>query len=410
MGKGIDTKQRIIDIACIYLATFISCIPNDMLTLLISVKVKQHVSNDMLISFIFTAQIIAGILFARYIPDFVKKFGMINSIHIASITAAFIAVIFYFYINYLLWIAFTFIFGTCLFSFVAIRQNMLFDLSPDKHKAILSSIGGMFVALGISFGALLMKFIPHEGISPHLLASLFYLLSTLPMVFIKGCENNIKKVKKIGLLRYIYNSPKIMFGGFSFNYANASVQSFLIIYGLGKGMNAAQASLLFSILLFGTVFSIPIGFITDRVNRRFVMLSCTIISLILACLIPLSYDLEVTYALLFLMFGFSFGIKLPALILINEKYKPTQRLAVVSSFNKMCLIGSVCGVICTGLFMKSLGPVGLWMSVISILFSYLLFSIANYLYKFAYGKPVVGKFFINNDISTDFRKVIYTKL
>ncbi len=390
-------KQQIIDVISLYLATFISCIPNGILAVLISVKMKEHIGNDILISFIFTAQTVAGILFAKYIPKIAKRLGMINAIHVASVVAALIAVLFYFYVNYLLWMMVTFIFGMALFSFVVIRQTMLLDVAPDKHRAIISSASGMAVALGISMGAASMKFIDHEGIKPHIIAATLYILSTIPMLFIKGINCNIKKNKKIGLWRYICKSPKIMFGGFSFNYANASVHSFLVIYGLKIGMNITQASLLFSVLLFGTVFSIPIGFITDRINRRFIMLSCTIISLILAILIPMSHNLDITAALLFLMFGFSIGIKLPALILINEKYKPTQRLAVVSAFNKMCQIGSICGISATGLSMKLFGPYGLWSSIILVLSIYLLFTIANYLHRFTRNKTLLGNFFINHN-------------
>lgn len=390
-------KQLLIDVISLYLATFLSCIPNGILAVLISIKVKEYVRDDVLISLIFTTQTIAGIFFAKYIPKFGKKFGMINAIHIASITAAIIAVLFYHYVNYFLWLGITFIFGMCLFSFVAIRQTMLLDASPIKHKAVISSASGMFVSLGIAFGAMLINFIGSDGIKPHLVAAAFYLLSTIPMLFIKGIDCSIKQTKKIGLWRYITTSPKIMFGGFSFNYANSSVHSFLVIYGLKSGMDAAQSSLLFSVLLLGTLFSIPIGFLTDRINRRFIMFICTLTSLIFAIFIFISHDIHRISTPLFLMFGFSIGIKLPALILINEKYKPTQRLAVISAFNKICLIGSICGVCSTGLFMRMVGPMGLWISIISALTIYLLFTLYNYSLKFLRGELVLGNFFIKYD-------------
>jgi MFS family permease len=312
----------------------------------------------------------------------------------ATIIAAIAAVAFYQYLGYFSWLILVFIFGSALFTFAIVRQTMVFEVAPVKHRALLLSTSGMLVALGTSLGAMMMKFIDHDTITPHVIASVFYLLSTIPMFFVSGISSKIRKNKKIGLLRYIKNSPKIMLGGFSFNFVNASVSSFLVIYGIKSGMSISQASVLLSVLLLGTVFSIPMGFLTDKINRRFLMLFCTIFSLIFAILIPFCRDLQLTSAFLFLMFGFSIGIKLPALILINEKYKPTQRLAVNSAFNRMCLIGSICGILITGLIMKIFGPIGLWISVIFTLSSYLLFTIFNYSQKIANKEPIIGDFFV----------------
>ena len=112
------------------------------------------------------------------------------------------------------------------------------------------------------------------------------------------------------------------------------------------------------------------------------MISCAILSFI--CIIALYHnnDPQRMYVLVFLMFGCMIGMKLAAVVLINEKYKPTQRLAVNSAFSKFSLIGNIFGIFCTGAIMKSFGPKGLWISVIFILAIFLLFCCYNYLIKF----------------------------
>ena len=169
-----------------------------------------------------------------------------------------------------------------------------------------------------------------------------------------------------------------MFGGFTFNYVQSSISTFLIIYGIRSGLEVGQASLLFSVLLFGTIFSIPMGYFTDIINRRFLMMVCTILSFTCAVSLFFTQDINIMAILLFLLFGFMIGIKLPALILINEKYKPTQRLAVNSAFAKVCFIGNIFGIFITGAIMEISGPQGLWFSIITMLFLYLTLNIHNY--------------------------------
>lgn len=339
-------------------------------------------------------QIFAGIFFAKYLPRVSKKLGIIRTIQIATITAAIMALVMYQYFGYFIWLFTIFIFGTSLFAFGVIRQSITLDISPNNHKAIIISTGGMLMSFGNALGPILLKFIGTDGFTPHLVASLFYIASMLPMLLFKNANSIVREDKKISIFRYIKISPKIMFGGFTFNYVQSSVSTFLIIYGIRSGMEIGQASLLFSVLLFGTVFSVPMGYFTDIINRRFLMMVCTTLSFICAVSLFFAHEITEMAVLLFLLFGFMIGIKLPALILINEKYKPTQRLAVNSAFAKICLTGNIFGIFITGAIMEIAGSQGLWFSIIAMLFLYLSLNITTYWHKFITRSPVIGNIFL----------------
>ncbi len=176
-----------------------------------------------------------------------------------------------------------------------------------------------------------------------------------------------------------------MFAGFSVNYALSASNTFLIIYGIKIGIASNEAALLYSVLLFGTIFSIPIGYLTDHINRRFLMIFSAFLALICVFLLYFNQNHDNIYLLLFLTFGCMTGIKLPAIVLINEKYKPTQRLAVNAAFAKFCLIGNITGIFTTGAIMKLSGPKGLWLSIIIILSLFIIFCIYNYVSKLIKG-------------------------
>jgi MFS family permease len=176
----------------------------------------------------------------------------------------------------------------------------------------------------------------------------------------------------------------------------SSSSAFLIIYGIKIGMPKDQASLLLSVLLFGTIFSIPIGYLADILNRRLMMICSTFIALTFAILLFNNIDPQRTYFLLFFLFGSLAGIKLPAIVLINEKYKPTQRLAVNSALTKFSLMGNICGLFTTGYCMKYFGPKGLWISVSTILSLFLLFCLMNYSRKISRGEFKITDFSILN--------------
>jgi MFS family permease len=389
-----NKKQLIINLSAIYLSIFLSSIPFGIMAVLIAVKMDKFVGDETLISLSAAMQIFAGIFFSKYLPKFAKKLGVIKTVQVATIAAAITTLLMYQYFGYFIWLLTIFVFGTALFAFSVIRQSITLDISPPHRKAIIVSTGGMLMSFGNALGPIVLKFIGPEGFTPHLVVALLYVASMLPMLLFKNANSIVREDKKICLFRYIKISPKIMFGGFTFNYVQSSVSTFLIIYGIRSGMEIGQASLLFSVLLFGTVFSVPMGYFTDIINRRFIILVSTILSFICAVSLFFVQDVLTMAILLFLLFGFMIGIKLPALILINEKYKPTQRLAVNSAFYKICLTGNIFGIFITGATMEVTGPKGLWFSIITMLFLYLSLNITTYWHKFITKSPLIGNIFL----------------
>lgn len=363
---------------------------------MIAIKMETFVKNDILISISAATQILAGIFFAKYLPLIARKFGTVTTVQGSSFICAVSTLFMYKYFGYFAWLFIIFIFGAAIFTFGVIRQSITINIAPSSHKAMIVSIGGMAMSIGNALGPIILKFIGSDGIIPYLVAAGFYLSSIITMLPMKNYNHSLSHDKKVSLFRYIKISPKIMFGGFTFNYVQSAVVTFLIIYGLRIGIDQGQASLLFSVLLFGTLFSIPIGYITDKINRRFLMFVSTVLCLICAITLFFVQDPKIMGILLFVLFGMMVGIKLPALILINEKYKSTQRIAVNSAFAKICLIGNLFGIFTTGAIMDLVGINGLWFSVIGIFFLYLLLNIHSYGKKLFHKRPF-GKILLKHN-------------
>lgn len=330
-NKPQDQKQKftwtlglIQDFAAIASSVFLSAIGYGILMVMIAFKLELHVKNEILMSISTATQIGAGVIFSRFLPAFGHKNGLIRSIYIGTIISAIFAIFAYFYINYIFWLITIFALGTSFFICGVTRNTIMIDMAPPHVRALIISIGSMLVAVGNSLGPILLKFLQtSDSFASFAIASGFYLLSLAPLSRLKKFDINVREEKKIGIWRYIKNSPKIMFAGFTVSYAISSSSAFLIIYGIKIGMPKDEASLLLSVLLFGTIFSVPIGYLADIFNRRMMMISATFLALFFSLSLYFNHDPSRINILLFLMFGCLAGIKLPAVVLINEKYKST---------------------------------------------------------------------------------------
>ena len=385
------------DIGAIYSSIFLAAVAYGILMVLIALKLEFHVKNEILMSFSAATQIGAGVIFSRFLPSIGRKAGMVNSIYAGSIASVIAALLLYQYHGYFLWIITIFVLGTALFTCGVTRATIMIDLAPTHVLAMVISLGAMLVAGGNAIGSIVLGLMnTRESFTSFLVAAVFYLLSMLPLTRLKGIDSKVREEKKVSIWRYIKNSPKIMLAGFSVSYAMSSASTFLIIYGIKIGMPQDQAAMLLSVLLFGTIFYIPIGYITDILNRRMLMISFATLSLFCAYLLSINKNEQEIYLLLFLMFGCLSGMKLPSVILINEKYKSTQRLTVNSAFSRVSLIGNVTGLLLTGVIMRSVGAGGLWISLMIILSLFLAFCLLNYLVKALRGELQLKNFSIFN--------------
>ena len=370
------------DLLAICSSIFISAIAYGIMTVMIAIHLEANVKNEILISFSTVVQIGAGVIFSRFLPSVGQKVGMIKSIIIGSFIASICSLLLYKFIFYWLWIIVIYFFGTSLFITAVTRNTIMIDLSPPKIRSIIISLCITLVAIGNAFGPIVLNLIKtNDSFYSFLLASALYLISTIPLLRLKKADSIVREQKKIAIWRYIKNSPKIFFSGFTVSFAMASCSAFSIIYGIKIGMTKSDASMLLSSLLFGTIFYTPLGFLCNYLNRRFIIIFSALCSLYVIYLISYYGNNENIFILFFLLFGAMSGIKLPALVLINEKYKPTQRLIVNSAYTRVALIGTICGLVTTGISMKFFGHSGLWLSCAIILTCFIAFWFLNYLYK-----------------------------
>lgn len=380
-------NSHLLNYLTIYLSIFFSALAYGIAMVLIALKLESNVKDDILITLSTITQICAGIFFSSYLPRLTNKIGVINNIFYGSILAAISTICLYKFINYPLWILFIFLMGTSLFIASISRNTIMIDYSTEKSRAFSISLGSLLVAIGNSLGPVLISYIDiKQSFLAFTIAGIIHLLSGIIVLRLKKTDTVVRQQKKISPWQYIFNSPKIMFSGFSFNFAMSSCSAFAIIYGLRVGMSEESASLLLSALLIGTISYLPLSLLCNIFNLRFLVIFFSIISLLIICKIFILENYNYLHFYFFILFSSLAGMKLPTLVLINEKYKPSQRLAVNSSFTKVALTGSICGLLSTGVLIKIYGYKGLWLSSAGILLIFIIFWLINYFIKFFKGQ------------------------
>ena len=80
------------------------------------------------------------------------------------------------------------------------------------------------------------------------------------------------------MLTFVRRSPSAVLAALVFGAIETAVMTFLPLYGLRLGLTETNASLLLTAAVLGNVaFQIPIGLISDKVDRRILLLVCSLV-------------------------------------------------------------------------------------------------------------------------------------
>jgi MFS family permease len=371
------------DLITVFSSILLSAIAYGIMTVLISVRLENYVKNEFLISISTIAQVGSGAIFSKFLPPIAHKIGLTKSIFYSTIICAICCLLMYKFINFPVWLLIIYLYGTSIFACSISRGTIMIDLTPPKLRSIVISIGLTLIPLGSGLSPLILNLVnTNDSILSFVLASAFFLLSYLPIRYLKKVDSIIRENKNFAIWKYIKNSPKIFASCFTASFIMSSIGAFSIIYGLKLGMSQNNASILLTSLLFGTIFNIPIGILCNYINKRFIILFCAICALIIVLILYKFNSNQNIYFLFFLLYGFMSGIKLPANVLINEKYQSNERLIVLNAFARISIIGTIFGILNTGISMKYLGSQGIWITYLIVLIIFLIFWTINYILKF----------------------------
>ena len=381
------TNQK--NLFLVMLSIFLASIAYGLLLVFIAIRLEHNIKNTFLISLSTISQIGAGVIFSQFLPRFAKQVGLVKSIIISTIITAISALCLYKFISFYLWLVIIYCLGTSLFNSTVTRNTLMINLAMPLQRAFIIALGSTLATCGNAFGPLLLNFLHlQDNLMSFLLIASIFILSALILSKVQISEISIAEQKNVSFQKYLVSSPKIMFSGFSYSFILTSCTSFAIIYALKIGMEPKKASLLLSAFLFGTVCHIPIGWLCYFIKPRFLMILGAVISLFFIIYIFLFLNIDNIFWLFFCLFVSLSLMKLPTIILINEKYNNTQRLIANSAFSRLSLIGSISGLVSVGILSLIYPKNGLWIASGSILLLFLIFCLGNYVYKLYYKKIV----------------------
>lgn len=264
------------------------------------------------------------------------------------------------------WSAIRIISGFCLAGFYMIVESWLNEQASNENRGTIMSIYIVLVYAAMTTGQLSLTVMDITTFVPFAIASVAVSLAVIPVSLTTANQPAPITVVRFRPVKLYRNSPTALVAVLLIGVTQGALWMLAPLYAIQIGLTTSQAAYFAAAFVgAGAITQWPIGRISDRLDRRLVLLGLAT-SAVLVCIIFMTVPIEgVTMAILLALLA---GVATqPAYaIAASHAFDHADRNDYVETSSGMNLafgIGSSFGPLTASYLMQSVGPWGLFLQV-----------------------------------------------
>ena len=288
---------------------------------------------------------LATLAVAPLTPRFMRRLGVPPTLMLAVVLAASSFLAFYWAGPLWLWFALRFLNGAGLAVLFVASEFWINALAPPDRRGLVMGLYATVLSLGFAAGPALLAVTGSHGPLPFAVGTALA-LSAAPLALLgAGAAPRMDAPPRRSLPDYLFSAPTATLAALVFGAVETGSLGLLPVYGLRIGLDEAAAALLVAATLLGNVgLQIPIGLLSDRADRRRVLLSCGGIGFVGATLMPLAAGRGwLLLALLFVWGGTTAALYTVGLTLLGARFAGTELAGANAAFIMLYSAGMLVG-------------------------------------------------------------------
>ena len=317
-------------------------------------------------SFISTGFVIAG-YYVGYltgsiiIPIFLKRVGHIR-VFAALASLASIAILLHsVFIEPYMWFFIRIFTGISLAGIYVIMESWLNDKSTNETRGQILSIYMIITFASLGMGQFLLNLSDPAKVDLFILVSILLSFALLPILLSVTEAPNTTNPKAFSLKELFIISPFGFVGAFFTGLAHSAILGYGAVYAAAKGLGLFEISVFMVIVTScGALFQWPVGYISDKIDRRIILIGVTLIASGLSLFIVASSYISII--IFFILLAIYAGMSLPMYSLTiahtNDFLQQDEIIGASSTIAILVGLGAICGPIIASFFMNLIGPDG----------------------------------------------------
>ena len=247
--------------------------------------------------------------------------------------------------------------------FVVLESWMLVSSTPANRGRLMSLY--MILLYGsLAMGQQLLKWVDPMVLTPFALCAMAATLSVVPLAISRVSTPAMVAPQRVGVRELVRLTPAGMGSSFTSGLVLGAIYGLLPLYFTDSGATLSRvADMMALVILGGMCLQYPIGRMSDRHDRRLViLLLCSALTLLalMMVLLPGAWRAPIEGGLIFLLGGMAFSIYPLSLSHACDELRPDQVLGANQGLLLAYSLGAMIGPLLAPSVMGLFGPQGLF--------------------------------------------------
>lgn len=255
-----------------------------------------------------------------------------------------------------LWLFLRLVVGFCFSGIYVVAESWLNESNGNETRGQALSLYLMVQMAGIVLGQLLLNVADPAGYELFVLITVLVSISFAPILLSSSPAPMFQTTRAMSLSELITTSPLACWGNFLLGGIFAVLFAMAPVYATKIGLGIKEISyFITAIYAGGMIFQYPIGWLSDRMDRRLLIIIVTGLGTATALVAFLNNNASMLYLIAFLLGGFSNPLYSLLIAYANDYLDSDQMPAASGGMLFINGIGAMSGPVSVGLIMDTFG-------------------------------------------------------
>ncbi len=320
-------------------------------------------------SIVMSAYFAGFLLASRHVPTLLRRVGHVRVFAALGSTISAVLILYPALTEVWLWTIGRVIIGYCFCGVYITAESWLNDAADNENRGKTLSLYMIMQMAGVVLAQYLLLLADVSGYVLFILSSVLVSLAFAPILLSVARVPTFDSTKPMSVSNLVSTSPLASVGMFVLGGVFSAQFGMAAVYGTQAGLSVAQISLLVSVTYIGALFAqYPIGWVSDRMDRRVLIIGVCIIGgsgALLAFALPSNIAIILVAAA---TVGATSNPLYALLIAYANDYLEREDMASASGgflFINGC--GAILGPLIVGRAMDDIGPHAYWGFIASLM-------------------------------------------
>lgn len=352
---------------------------NGLQQTLISLRAGIEGYTEETVGVMMSAYFVGFVLASIHAPRVIQQVGHIRAFAAFASAASAFALCFAIFVSPTVWTLLRVMQGACYAGLIIVIESWLNASAAASWRGRVLAIYSIVMYAAWAVSQPMVALAPASEFVLFAVVSICLSLALVPITLSRAGDPGVVLATRVGIRRLLAISPMALTGAFVMGVAVGAFFGMGPVASQKSGFSDAETGAILSATLIGAlVFQWPLGWLSDLMDRRFIILGSSLASVLISLLLAgnLADGSEFSVILLaFLLGGALMPLYSICLAEVNDRIDESELIATASAFVLVYGVGSAVGPFAAGLVMGRLGPSGLFVFMTVVLGLYAVFDV-----------------------------------